>query len=90
VIANHEEFTGQMRNCFQTTAIGLGLLRLLQDARRFKEARSTLSCLKNLVQGIETDQQILKPSKGNQLNGGSKYSSIVAVRGSRKTVPSHN
>ncbi len=41
----HEPFTRQMSDRLETTAIGLGLMRLLQDARRFKEAREILDLL---------------------------------------------
>lgn len=41
----HDQFTRQMRNRLKTTGIGLGLVRLLQDAKRFDEARSTLYLL---------------------------------------------
>lgn len=45
--ATHDQFTRQMRRCLKTTAIGLGLVRLLQDARRFEEARATLLALEH-------------------------------------------
>jgi hypothetical protein len=48
-----------MRSRLRTTAMGLGLVRLLQDAGRTKEARTTLYSLENDFQGIETD----KPSQ---------------------------
>ena len=35
MLAIHDQFTRQMRDRLETTAIGLGLVRLLQDAKRF-------------------------------------------------------
>jgi hypothetical protein len=43
--ATHIQFTRQMRRRLKSTAMGLGLIRLLQDARRFEEARATLLAL---------------------------------------------
>ena len=42
MLAIHDQFTHEMRNRLETTVMGLGLVRLLQDARRFDEARTTL------------------------------------------------
>ena len=52
MVAIHDKFTPQMRNRLKTTGIGLGLVRLLQDARRFDEARTTLDSLENGFQGV--------------------------------------
>lgn len=51
--AIHDQFSRQIRNRLQTTAMGLGLVRLLQDAKRFEEAGSVLSSLENGFQGVE-------------------------------------
>ena len=51
MIAIHDQFTRQMRSRLKTTGMGLGLVRLLQDARQFEEARTTLSSLENGFQG---------------------------------------
>ncbi len=45
--ATHDHVTQQTRNRLKTTAMGLGLVRLLQDAGRAAEAKSTLSLLEN-------------------------------------------
>ena len=50
MLAIHDQLTRQMRDRLQTTAIGLGLVRLLQDAKRFEEARTTLYMLENEFQ----------------------------------------
>jgi len=52
MLAIHDQFTHQMRNRLKTTAMGLGLVRLLQDAGRTEEARITLSSLENGFHGV--------------------------------------
>lgn len=47
MLAIHDQFANQMSNRLQTTCMGLGLVRLLQDAKRFEEARTTLYSLEN-------------------------------------------
>ena len=42
MLAIHDPFTQQMSDRLQTTCMGLGLVRLLQDARCFEEAKTTL------------------------------------------------
>ena len=51
MLATHDQFTQQMCDRLKTTEIGLGLVRLLQDARRFEEAKATLCSLENGFQG---------------------------------------
>jgi hypothetical protein len=51
MLAIHDQFTPRLRNRLKTTGIGLGLVRLLQDARRFEDARTVLSTLENGFQG---------------------------------------
>jgi len=43
--ATHDQFSRQMSSRLMTTSMGLGLVRLLQDARRFEEAKATLYAL---------------------------------------------
>jgi predicted N-formylglutamate amidohydrolase len=50
MLANHDPLTQQMCDRLTTTCMGLGLVRLLQDAKRFEEARTTLYILENGVQ----------------------------------------
>ena len=57
MLAIHDRFTSQMRNRLKTTAMGLGLVRLLQDAKRFEEARTTLYALEKGLQGAEIEIQ---------------------------------
>jgi hypothetical protein len=52
MLAIHDQFTRQKRSRLKTSVMGLGLVRLLQDARRFEEARTTLYSLENGLQGI--------------------------------------
>jgi hypothetical protein len=61
MLATHHQVTGQVRNRLKTTAMGLGLVRLLQDARRFEEARTTLCSLDDGFQGVA--QKAAKPSQ---------------------------
>jgi diketogulonate reductase-like aldo/keto reductase len=67
--AIQNQFTQQMRDRLQTNVIGLGLVRLLQDARLFMEARAILHSLECGVQIIEAAKSIQKPCKANRLNG---------------------
>jgi hypothetical protein len=69
MLAIHDPFTQQMRNRLKSTAVGLALVRLLQDARRFEEARTTLYSLENGFQGIEeeSDKPSQKPYKGERI-----------------------
>lgn len=48
----------------KTTRVGLGLVRLLQDAKRFEEARATL----NLLEGVGSAKPNQKPSKAKRIN----------------------
>ena len=45
MITIHDQFTQQMCDRLTTTCLGLGLVRLLKDAKRFEEARTTLCLL---------------------------------------------
>ena len=47
MLAIHDQFTHQMRNRLKTTGMGLGLVRLLQDAGALEEARTTLLLARN-------------------------------------------
>lgn len=51
----------QMGDRLETIVMGLGLVRLLQDARRFEEARATLYSLEESVQGA--DEKSDKPKR---------------------------
>jgi hypothetical protein len=67
MLAIHDPFTHQMRSRLKTSVMGLGLVRLLQDARRFEEARTTLYSLENGFQGIavESDTPSQERCKAN-------------------------
>jgi hypothetical protein len=56
--AIHDAFTPQLRNRLQTSVIGLGLVRLLLDSGRTKEARTTLASLQN---GYPSAQEAIRP-----------------------------
>ena len=57
----HDPFTRQMRDNLKTAEMGLGLVRLLQDARRFEEARATLYSLEGDFQGVA--EKSVKPKR---------------------------
>ena len=61
MLATHDQFTHQMRNRLKSTCIGLGLVRLLQDAKRFEEAGTTLYLLEGGFQGVAEESD--KPSQ---------------------------
>jgi hypothetical protein len=51
MLAIHDQFTHQTSDRLKTTCIGLGLVRLLQDAKRFEEAKATLYSLEGVGAG---------------------------------------
>ena len=57
MIAIHDQFTRQMQNQLQNTSMGLGLVRLLQDAGLTEEARTTLYSLETGSQGVASEFQ---------------------------------
>jgi hypothetical protein len=63
MIVIHDHFSRQMRSRLKTTALGLGLVRLLQDAGLFEEAKTTLAALENGFQrdAAQTDTPAQKP-----------------------------
>jgi hypothetical protein len=81
MLAIHDQFTHQMRNRLKTTGMGLGLVRLLQDAGLTDEARTTLSSLENDFQGVaeESDKPSQKTCKANRLTGVSGNLSFMAL-----------
>ena len=52
MLAIHDQSTHPMCDRLQTAGMGLGLVRLLQDAGRTDEARETLSSLESGFQGV--------------------------------------
>ena len=63
MLATHDLFTQQMCDRLETTCMGLGLVRLLQDAKRYEEGRTTLY----LLEGVGSDQPSQKPSKAKRI-----------------------
>ncbi len=92
MLAIHDHFTRQMRNRLKTTGMGLGLVRLLQDAGLTEEARTTLYSLENGFQGIdeESDKPSQKPCKANRLNGASRSVSLMVLSARLELVHSPN
>jgi hypothetical protein len=62
MLAIHDQFTHQNSDRLKTTCIGLGLVRLLQDAKRFEEAKATLYSLETSFQGGESEMPSQRPS----------------------------
>jgi hypothetical protein len=90
MLAIHDQFTHQTCDRFQTTCMGLGLVRLLQDAKRFEEARTTLHLLEDGYQGVESDTPSQQPCKANRLKGVSRRFSFIAPSANHEFVPAHN
>jgi hypothetical protein len=63
MLAIHDQFTPRLRNRLKTTGIGLGLVRLLQNARRFEDARTVLSTLENGSQGHPDESDKARPKR---------------------------
>jgi hypothetical protein len=72
MLANHDHFTQQMCDRLTTTCIGLGLVRLLQDAKRFEEARATLC----LLEGVGSGKPSKKPCKTKRITRSHSAASI--------------
>lgn len=90
MLAIHDQFTRQMSDRLKTAALGLGLVRLLQDAKRFDEARTTLCSLENGCQAAESEKPSQQPCKANRLKGVSRRCSLMTVSAGHKFVQSSN
>jgi len=77
----HDQFTHQMRNRLKASVMGLGLVRLLQDAGRTREARATLHSLENGFNGIaeKSNKPYRKPCKANRLKGVTRTASCSSA-----------
>ncbi len=78
----HERFTPQMRNRLKTTVMGLGLVRLLQDARRTEEAQATLGWLQEAGVVSESGLGTATHSESSQQDRRSGSRGIVPVSAS--------
>ena len=72
MIATHHQMTRLMRSRLKTTSMGLGLVRLLEDAKRFDEAKTVLYSLETGFPGVEADKPSQKPCKAYRLKGVTK------------------
>ena len=90
MLATHDQFTRQIRDRLETTAIGLGLVRLLQDARRFEEAKTILYSLENEFQGDEDEKPGQKPSKAILLPDDSICIPFIPLSTGHEFAHSHN
>jgi hypothetical protein len=64
----NDDLTHQMPDRLKTTAMCLGLVRLLMDAGRTEEAKETLAFLENDFQG-ENGWEMPTAKRSNQLTG---------------------
>jgi hypothetical protein len=71
MLANHDCFTHQIRNRLKATSMGLGLVRLLQDAGLADEARTTLLSIEPGFQDLaqESNRPRQRPCNANRLTG---------------------
>jgi hypothetical protein len=83
MLAIHDQFTQEMRDCLKTTCMGLGLVRLLLDAGLTEEARTTLYSLENGFQGVA--EEIQDDSAFCQ-SPNSFFTALVATAGSNASV----
>jgi hypothetical protein len=90
MLANHDRFTHQMCDRLKTTGMGLALVRLLQDAGRIEEARTTLSSLEDGFQdvAVESVEPSRKPCKANRLKGVTTTASCSSGSASTKIAAS--
>ena len=72
MLAIHDQFTHQTCDRLKTTCMGLGLVRLLQDARRFEEAKATLYSL----EGVGSNKPRKKPFKAKRITRSRASASI--------------
>ena len=88
----HDQLTDQMRNVLKTTGMGLGLVRLLLDAGRTREARAILPSLQHNFQGIAraSDEPSQNPCQANRLKGVSRSFSVVPLSAKLEFVQSPN
>ena len=63
MLAIHDHVTRQASDRLGTTAIGLGLVRLLQHAKRFDEARTVLYALENSAELVKFAQKRRKMTR---------------------------
>ena len=70
--ASHDCFTPQLRNRLQTAVMSLGLVQLLLDAGRTKEARMTLTALQN---GFPSVQEAIRPLRKRRRTKRVRYAS---------------
>jgi hypothetical protein len=80
MLSSHDQLSSQMLDRLKTTSIGLGLVRLLQDARRFEEARTTLYALETGFRVVELEPNVASqlPCKATRLRSMSRRFSFIA------------
>jgi hypothetical protein len=78
MLAIHDHLTHQMRNHLKTTGMGLGLVRLLQDAGRTKEARTALCSLESSFQDVAKGFVPRELWVGRTVSGAHRWSLLAA------------
>ena len=88
MLAIHEQFNHQMRRRLKTTGMGLGLVRLLQDAGLIEEARKTLFALENGFQDVseKSATPIQKLCKANRSKAASRAFSFKSINAKHEFV----
>ena len=81
MLAIHDQFSHEVRDRLKTTVMGLGLVRLLQDAGRIAEARATLYSLEHGFQGVSFNQGGAKRRRSYLLFSRSNVTRICSLPG---------
>ena len=91
MFSSHDQLSSHMLDRLKTTSIGLGLVRLLQDARRFEEARSTLYALETGFQVVERAAIMASqiPCKATRLRSMSRRFSFMVPTAASDLNQSH-
>lgn len=77
--ATHDQFSDHVRSRLETVGMGLGLVRLLLDAGRTQDARTTLNMLENGSQpAAKSNEPGRKPCKMKRMKTVSR--SVSATR----------
>jgi hypothetical protein len=83
MIAIHDQFSDQLRTDLKTTSMGLGFVKLLQDAGRGWEARKTLYLLEIYFQtrADELAEIIPMPSKTTRESQSPRWETLSKALG---------
>ena len=76
----HDQYTHQSGDRLETIVMGLGLVRLLQDARRFDEAKATLCSLEEGFQEVAEKSAKKRMSPGQLAFRRGRHQSATLLR----------